>query len=328
VFLMGVPTTLQQTQIETSLASIYGITLQNPLAGGSATASNAASPLTTPTYDTSGQAVHPDIIDAGAGNAILGHRFWMSLTPYPGGNDDYENPSILVSEDGDTWVVPDGLTNPIVAAPSNPVFNADSDLILGQDGKLYCFYMTSDGSTYSKSWVTSSTNGVIWSAPALLFTAAYLGFVSPSVIWDGSQYVMWYTDVSTSPYKLYHRTCATPDGTWSAPVRVSITPPVGYDVWHLDVLVDGTDYYAFLTCCTAGTAGSASRLFPAKSTDAGLTFLFYATTPMITTSASGWDDKQIYRTTGVRTAGGFTIWYSGANISDVWHIGKTDVTLA
>ncbi len=35
------------------------------------------------------------------------------MTPYPNGNDTYENPSILAGNDGTSWAVPAGLINPI-----------------------------------------------------------------------------------------------------------------------------------------------------------------------------------------------------------------------
>jgi hypothetical protein len=46
---------------------------------------NASAPLTIPTYDASGQAIHPDVIDFGSGNTWNGYRYWMAMTPYTGG---------------------------------------------------------------------------------------------------------------------------------------------------------------------------------------------------------------------------------------------------
>ena len=53
---------------------------------------NASTPLTTPTYDGSGETVHPAVIDAIAATGSIwnGHRYWMAVTPYPSTNDDFE----------------------------------------------------------------------------------------------------------------------------------------------------------------------------------------------------------------------------------------------
>ena len=65
---------------------------------------NAARPLITPTYDGSGEAVHPDILFFP--NGWRGWEYWLVITPYPGDDTSKENPSILVSHDGITWREP------------------------------------------------------------------------------------------------------------------------------------------------------------------------------------------------------------------------------
>ena len=76
---------------------------------------NASTPQTTPTYDGSGQVVHPGIVYFPGG--WNGYQYWLVVTPYPGGNAAFENPSILVSQDGVTWIQPPGITNPIAGPP-------------------------------------------------------------------------------------------------------------------------------------------------------------------------------------------------------------------
>src|ERR1700750_1662651 len=49
--------------------------------------------MSGPTYDGSGQAVHPDIVAFDA--PWHGARYWMTMTPYPKSNQHLENPSIL-----------------------------------------------------------------------------------------------------------------------------------------------------------------------------------------------------------------------------------------
>ena len=50
------------------------------------------SPLTIPTFDGSGQAVHPSVIDLVQMHGVTswaGYRYWMLMTPYPYADDTY-----------------------------------------------------------------------------------------------------------------------------------------------------------------------------------------------------------------------------------------------
>lgn len=64
---------------------------------------------------------HPDVLYFP--NKFNGYKYWMVFTPYFGavGTDQnskkYENPSIVVSNDGLQWSNPPGLINPIINAP-------------------------------------------------------------------------------------------------------------------------------------------------------------------------------------------------------------------
>src|SRR4051812_17644726 len=58
------------------------------------------------TYDNSGQAVHPDI--ALSPSWWTGPRAYLGITPYPGGNVRFENPSLFAAVDGSHWKVPVG----------------------------------------------------------------------------------------------------------------------------------------------------------------------------------------------------------------------------
>ena len=65
---------------------------------------------------------HPDVQYFPDG--FQGYKYWMVFTPYFGaiGGDQlskrYENPTVVVSNDGLNWVEPSGILNPIQACPS------------------------------------------------------------------------------------------------------------------------------------------------------------------------------------------------------------------
>ena len=203
-------------------------------------------PLVTPTYVAGDQAIHPAVVDAGNGNlwpasGDARHRYWMAMTPYPDSNAAVEDPSILVSDDLITWTVPTGLTNPIAPSPAGSAHNADTELILHTDDKLYCFWIDTAVTGYNMQ-VKSSADGVTWSSMTTLFSGSYAS--CPTVFWDGTQYVMIYVDGETTAYVLRYRTCATPDGTWSSESNITLNDvPSGAHPWNISARRIGANQY-------------------------------------------------------------------------------------
>ncbi|RLC35813.1 hypothetical protein DRH29_05725, partial [candidate division Kazan bacterium] len=295
-----------------------------------ASAANASDYLTTPTYDGSGQAVHPDVYyNPSKWPDPNGYRFWMAMTPYPNGDDTYENPSILVSDDGQTWEVPSGLTNPIEPAPSTG-HNADPDILEGADGKLWVFFMWTDGTTY-KVYVKSSSDGINWSDKTEILTSTTESFISPAVVFEDGLYTMWYIDHLASPNVLKKRTASSPTGPWSSPTTCTVSGvPSGRDLWHLDVVRVQAEYHAFVVLTDSDTTGANTELHFATSRDG--TNWTLNSTPLLAAGTSGsWDDNLIYRACGLLFNAGnesrYALWYSASNSSGTWHIGYTEVFL-
>ena len=75
-----------------------------------------------------GQVTHPDIqvFD----EPWNGYKYWMIYTPNTMITSQYENPYIVASQDGQTWVEPEGIKNPIEPEPpSTRYHNCDGDLL-------------------------------------------------------------------------------------------------------------------------------------------------------------------------------------------------------
>lgn len=280
-------------------------------------ADNAASPQTTPTYDGAGQAVHPAIVDLGAGSTWNSYRYWLCYTPYPNGNADYENPQIMASNDGATWETPPGLTNPIVESPPGVVYG-DSDLILGQDDVMYCVWLDTNDAVMEQH----SSDGATWSSPASLF--AVTGEGSPTVLWNGSEYELYTFRVSPTPNDMRKRTCATVTGTWSSPTEHSLPVIAGREMWDFEIIFDAGTYHGFFTYTQAGTSGTNTVCYYGTSAD-GETWDMDGVALLNPSTESGWNDKRIYRSSGVKTADGFDLWYSATASPEVWRIGFTEV---
>jgi hypothetical protein len=114
--------------------------------------SRAASPLSiyngVPVADDPDQDqwVHPAMIRVPGGFANTGYEWWLVGEPYPNGDQRYEQPHLLCSNDRQNWVTPPGVTNPLEPnADGTPeVFtdpvNVDGHLCLGGDGKIHLYY--------------------------------------------------------------------------------------------------------------------------------------------------------------------------------------------
>lgn len=286
-------------------------------------AAHAMTYLTTPTYDGSDQTVHPDVYYNP--NGWHGYQYWMVMTPFPGSDPALENPSILVSAEGQTWGVPAGLTNPIEPAPATGHY-ADTDILEGLDGRMWIFF--NNGS--SRVWVKSSADGITWSDKTQILYSAEEYFLSPAVIVQDSVYVMYYIDLLANPNELKRRTATQPDGTWSAPTIMSVTgTPPDKDLWHLDVVKFDDEYHGFINFCTSETSGGGSLLYFAGSED-GLDWKANPV-PIIDKAGTGWDNANIYRASAVILDKGYArsyaLWYSAMSSASAWHIGYTEVSL-
>jgi len=271
---------------------------------------NARTRIAVPTPDGSGATIHPSVVDMGA--LWNGYRYWMCDTPYAAGDNQLENPSIWASNNRTDWVVPSGVTNPLVPPPGALVgFHSDVELVYDPDGaRMILYYRTA---WFTAAVVTSielfaitSTNGSTWTAPVkvadlLVEPSARL---SPAVVRMGvNQWRMWLwgNDVTGST-----RTATNPLGPWAAPSALTLNggPLHG---WHGDVIRVGSTYYM------AYSNVALEEMKVATSTD-GIAFTAPATSTLITRSTTRWDHT-VYRPTLVNgpEPGFLSVWYSAVS---------------
>lgn len=207
---------------------------------------------TNTTKGSRNEIVHPSI--QFFPNGWKGYKYWLAYTPFDGMVDDWENPSMAVSNDNITWITPPGLTNPIIPQPDDG-FNADPCIFMSPDEKTMYMVYKYDSGTYRSLWMTHSYDGVTWNTPVEIMSndTDNHEFISPAVLWDGTQYVMWTVKSNTSPtlHDLYLRTADDPYGPWANPITCTYTLPSGVSVWHLDIRQMGSQYHA-LICAKNG----------------------------------------------------------------------------
>lgn len=270
---------------------------------------NVGTYLTIPTYDGSGEAVHLDVIDFGT--PWNGWRFWMSMTPYPNYNDSLENPSIVVSQDGLTWQVPAGLTNPLYLPAG--AYNNDPDLVYDPDtDELVLFYRdfkhlkaarSADGATWPATATSVDTDSGI--SPSLLRTAGG--------VWQQWTTTKGYRTAAQAegPYTLVSGLTGLTPTPWH--FNVAAAPGGGYHmIYHVSASAD-----CYVASSTNGTAWTVNPV------------------PVLVSGTQPWSMSNLYRPAFTLHEDGdrYRVWYCGVSphptVSGraVWRIGYTEIPL-
>jgi len=281
--------------------------------------------LRVPTYDGSGQAVHPDLL--WLGDCGLTDGFALAFTPYPDSDNAYENPSLLTSTNGLDFSEPVPGLNPIAQRPSTG-HNDDTDLVFDPITREYRIYYLETCKPDSQNVILlSSTDLISWTRQCVLhyeLRAQERFILSPAVIRapDG-QWRMYYVNarfyegVSSVEY------LTSRDGiTWDKDAaHASQLSWSGTSLpWHLDVFAGGGWYYS-LVC------GKIDRpdLYIARSRD--LETWEYLEVPILTPASCGFECERVYRSTGFVSAGSLIVYFSYMKPQYRWGIGLYKIPL-
>jgi len=271
--------------------------------------------LPLPTYDGSGETVHPDVAHA---PAWFPNRHWfMAVTPYPNGDAARENPSLLFAVDPFHWSVLPGAKNPIVK-PAKAGYLSDPDIVFDPDRKeLRLYYRQFINHNVVK--LVRSADAISWSEPEDVVDAPYTTAVSPSVVRRGSgQWEMWTIDAgqlgctnSTTTVTLRR----SMDGAhWGDPSPVKLTAPIeGFSPWHIEVqwIPSRNEYWAIYNAKTAKNCAT-TVLFLATSPD-GVNWTSRPV-PLLVAGEIAELRNIVYRTAFAYSAATdvITFWFSGA----------------
>jgi hypothetical protein len=283
--------------------------------------------LTLPTYDGSGEAVHPDVISTST--PLHQSPFLMVVTPYPSGDATKENPSVLVSRDGIAWSVPTGASNPLVIPPPTGGYLSDPDLVyVGQTHTFWLFYREVQNRATNLIHVATSQDGLRWKTKDPVIITPAHALVSPSVVHRPSKgWMMWTVDAGVggcSAATTHVDLRSSTDGiNWGEPTPVSITSPMGTP-WHIDVqwIRSRQEYWAIFNVKVAGNCAT-KAVYIATSRD-GIEWTTLPT-PAITSGAIPEFRDIVYRASiqYVPSDDVVTLWFSGASSESgrfVWRV--------
>jgi hypothetical protein len=278
--------------------------------------------IATPTYDGSGELVHPDAVVFP--QRWQGRRYWVSATPYPTGNPKYENPSIYQGYTSRQMLPPTGVNNPLAQPGALGGYLSDPDMLYDPDRNELRMYYRQTAGTSDLLFMMTSQNGVQWSAPQRVFTGMRYELISPAIVRESaSSWRMWSVyAVAQGCYSLIEEMSlvqrrSTDGVTWGEPEAVNLRIP-GRVPWHLDVqyIPSKQEYWALIAAYPQGTSCSRTAIFFARSVDG--TNWTVAPNPLLGPYEFGPLNDLVYRSTFHYHEGSdaVSVWFSGAQLGD------------
>lgn len=275
--------------------------------------------ISATTYEGSGQLVHPDA--AVFPERWQGKRYWFAATPYPSGNQRYENPSLYQGRWSSEMQAPLGVTNPIVPAPAVG-YMSDPDLVHDPGSDELRMYYRRTTADLDEVLVITSGNGVLWSAPRSLLTSYRYALISPAIVRESAtSWRMWTVNAEAQGcYSLATEVTLqqrrSPDGlTWrdAEPVRLRVP---GRVPWHWDVqyVAAKAEYWALVAAYPEGASCSRTAIYFARSADG--TNWSVAPTPVLAPGEFAPLRDVVYRSSFHYHEGSnaVTMWFSGAHL--------------
>lgn len=332
-------------------AAIAGLQTPKPL-------QNAAEPLDLPTFDAPGKIkgeTHPDMLYFE--NGWHGYKYFMGVTPNQNGNSQFENPYILVSNNGDDWELMPNLTAPLTGIKEEPTpyHNCDEDLVYDETtDQIYLYYnWVDDGNPNAKAEVRlfiigyDETKGEFYSVSGetpicAVVTDKRYDALSTSIVVKDGKWEMWAIDThkgqnfgwNSTNNEVEYRT--SNDGiNWSDEISLEATfSQPGYEHWHIDVqwvpeAGDNGEYWAIYPAWPAGGNSQRTWLFFARSTD-GQVWTTYEKPILSPRGGQYWDRNFIYRSTFLYEPENdlFRVWYASGYTGNAdpgaWAIGYTE----
>lgn len=278
--------------------------------------------IALPTYDGSGQVVHPDY--ATTPPSWEAYQRHLIVTPYPNGDATKELPSAFVSTDGVAWGLEPGAPNPVVTVTRGILSDPDQ-LYVPEFRELWVYYRLVTDSNLIR--LIRSPDGVHWTSPVPVVGAPNHLIISPSIVRRGaSDWWMWSINGGSGgcggPSTTVELRQSTDGQHWSPPITTTLVQP-GFFPWHIDVewIPSRHEFWALYNGKEPG--GCATRaIFMATSAN-GTQWTTYPS-PVLTAGAIPAFRDIVYRSSFLydSAADEVMLWFSGARYDGghyVWH---------
>jgi hypothetical protein len=269
--------------------------------------------IAPPTYDGSGEVVHPDYVRSPSEVFRFPHH--LAITPYPGGNSVYENPSLFVTARlSQPWQLEPETPNPLVLPTAG--YFSDPDLVYVPEGKqLWLYYRQATSS--NTIWLIRSADGVHWSDRLEVARRPSHEIISPTVVRRGpGDWWMWAVNGGQAGCGGSRTTVevrrSTDGQQWSEPVPVALAQPELWP-WHIEVqwIPSREEFWALYNAKQPGSC-TTPALFLATSPD-GVAWTVLSQPVLVKGRIPQFQDI-VYRSTMIYepASDAVTFWYSGA----------------
>ena len=189
------------------------------------------------TYDGSNQVVHPDCI-------YLGEKYWVAVTPYPFGLEEYENPSIYTGEKIENLFA---CNNNPIKKPHHYEFGCHlSDPCLCNDQEyVYCIYRDTkrkaDGSNWNGIYIMKcSILNECWEVPKLLLQSDVEPILTPAVVITKDQRIhMFHVNANKYRGKLMYTVFNRENEMLEQKELICKGIPENYFIWHIGISFEG-----------------------------------------------------------------------------------------
>lgn len=282
--------------------------------------------INVPTYDGTGQAVHPDILYFK--NMLLGYKFYFVFTPYYKSNDKLENPSILVSNDGINYNEIVYGMNPLVTPPLTD-HNNDPDISYDDStNKFMIFYLQTERPNKQELVLLDSYDAITWNKKTIIsynLTMKDDFIVSPAITKNNNHYYMYHVVTATHPQRIrYYKTDNPYIWDKNSTYEICNDFPNDFVPWHLDVISSDGKYYMLLSGYTYGQPVLDSKLHLATSSDL-INWKYHG---IIINNDPVNFLTTIYRSSGFIEGDSLYVWYSCYTRNNDWSIHLKKISLS
>jgi len=260
--------------------------------------------------------MHPDVIFFE--NGLDGHYFLMAFTPYPFSRNQYENPSIVVSDNGVDFYEESEEINPVVAPPSGG-YNNDPDILYNpRTDSFFLYYNETLRPETQNIIIMTSENRIQWKRQSTVhydLKKAQPFTLSPTCVYSDSGYYLFYVNASVRYRPIQY--LISDDGLdWNmADIHsVEYSFPSNLMPWHIDVFGETGNYYMLVCAPYPNT-----DLYLARSADL-ITWEFHEK-PIIDHNAAFFGPcDRVYRSSGIVRDDLLVVWFSYRRLDGSWGI--------
>lgn len=257
-----------------------------------------------------------------------GYKYWLGITPYPYTNDDYENPQILVSNNGINFIPLSGCKSPLFIPGDVSKGGHYSDIHLNfVNNTMELYFRYNPGKKENNSadnkknyiYVTKSTDGKVWTEKKLVLSSKTFkrncAYLSPIINYDEEKYKIWFTNYDGN---LYY----TETNNWIYFKELQLCKFKNRDpnlkIWHQDLIK--TDLGYEFVCCAYKKSQIKQNLYYSYSKD-GVNFEQLKLIMQPSKNKADFDNKTLYRPSLLKINGIYMLYYSAMSRERKWGIG-------